>query len=151
VTFGCGSLRSQARSDAVSTEKDHPHAVEVKGQRIKLPVIGWVKMREALRFDGGSRAADRWFVRLSVEIERVPSKHHRSNTMQSSNPGFRFRRCQVELSCRWCDPGRRRGRLRQQVCGSFADHAARRLGIAAHQRRHDGSVSNAQLVDATDP
>ena len=60
------------------TDKDHPHAVEVKGKRIKLPVIGWVKMREALRFDGKiksavvSRTADRWFVSLSVEIEHIP-------------------------------------------------------------------------------
>jgi putative transposase len=60
------------------TDKNHPHAVEVKGKRIKLPVIGWVKMREALRFDGKiksavvSRTADRWFVSLSVEIEHIP-------------------------------------------------------------------------------
>jgi putative transposase len=49
----------------------------VKGKRVKLPVIGWVKMREALRFDGkiksavGSRTADRWFISLAVEIEHV--------------------------------------------------------------------------------
>jgi putative transposase len=31
-------------------DKDHPHAVEVNGRRLKLPVIGWVKMRGPLRF-----------------------------------------------------------------------------------------------------
>ena len=58
-------------------DKQHPNAVEVKGKRVKLPVIGWVKMREALRFDGKiksavvSRTADRWFISLTVEIEHV--------------------------------------------------------------------------------
>jgi putative transposase len=59
-------------------DKDHPNAVEVDGKRVKLPVIGWVKMREPLRFCARvksavvSRTADRWFVSLSVEIEHVP-------------------------------------------------------------------------------
>lgn len=33
-----------------ATDKNHPNAVEVK--RGKLSVIGWVKMREPLRFKG---------------------------------------------------------------------------------------------------
>src|SRR5262249_44136200 len=54
-------------------DKDHPNAVEVDDKRVKLPVIGWVKMRESLRFVGKiksavvSRTADRWFVSLTVE------------------------------------------------------------------------------------
>lgn len=57
------------------TDKNHPHAVEVKGQKIKLPVLGWVRMCEPLRFNGNvksavvSRTADRWFVSLTVEME----------------------------------------------------------------------------------
>src|SRR5215469_6502634 len=59
-------------------DKDHPNAVEVADKRVKLPVIGWVKMRESLRFVGKiksavvSRTADRWFVSLTVEIEHTP-------------------------------------------------------------------------------
>src|SRR5499427_1498986 len=59
-------------------DKDHPNAVEVDDKRVKLPVIGWVKMRESLRFVGKiksavvSRTADRWFVSLTVEIEHTP-------------------------------------------------------------------------------
>ena len=59
------------------TDKNHPHAVEVKGQKIKLPVLGWVRMREPLRFNGNvksavvSRTADRWFVSLTVEMEHI--------------------------------------------------------------------------------
>ena len=59
-------------------DKLHPNAVEVDGKRIRLPVIGWVKMREAVRFDGKiksaivSRTADRWFVSLSIEVDHTP-------------------------------------------------------------------------------
>ena len=63
------------------TDKQHPNAVEVSGKRVKLPVIGWVKMREALRFNGKiksatvSRTADRWFVSLTVEVDHTPPVH----------------------------------------------------------------------------
>jgi putative transposase len=49
-------------------------AVVVDGKRVRLPVIGWVRMREPLRFSGQvksavvSRTADRWFVSLQVEM-----------------------------------------------------------------------------------
>lgn len=62
-------------------DKAHPNAVEVTGKRVKLPVIGWVRMREALRFQGEvksatvSRVAGRWFVSLTVEIDhQVPAR-----------------------------------------------------------------------------
>ena len=44
------------------------------GRRIKLPVIGWVRLREAVRFSGPlkrvtvSREADRWFASVSVDM-----------------------------------------------------------------------------------
>jgi putative transposase len=47
----------------------------IDGKRIRLPVIGWVKMREALRFSGKirsatvSRDADRWFVSVLVDTK----------------------------------------------------------------------------------
>jgi len=47
------------------------------GQRVKLPVVGWVRMREAVRFAGKlkratvSREADRWFVSIMVETEDI--------------------------------------------------------------------------------
>jgi putative transposase len=59
-------------------DKQHPNAVDVDGKRIKFPVIGWVKMREAVRFAGKiksaivSRVADRWFVSLSIEVDHIP-------------------------------------------------------------------------------
>jgi transposase len=58
--------RASFRADP-GTDKRHPNAVKAEGKRVKLPVIGWVRMREALRFKGQiksatvSRVADRGF------------------------------------------------------------------------------------------
>ena len=49
------------------------------GMRVKLPVIGWVRMREAVRFSGAlkrvtvSREADRWFASISVDTPDIQS------------------------------------------------------------------------------
>ncbi|MCI0676999.1 MAG: transposase [Phycisphaerales bacterium] len=49
----------------------------VDGKKIKLPVVGWVRMREAVRFTGKlkratvSREADRWFVSVLVETDDI--------------------------------------------------------------------------------
>jgi putative transposase len=53
-------------------------AVTVEDRQVRLPVVGWVRMRESLRFRGQvksavvSRNADRWFVSLQVEIPDPP-------------------------------------------------------------------------------
>lgn len=50
-------------------------AVTVDGKQVKLPVIGWVRMREPVRFPGQiksavvSKRADGWYVALAVETE----------------------------------------------------------------------------------
>lgn len=47
----------------------------VEGSRIRIPNLGWIRMRESLRFKGKilsatvSRTADKWFVSISVETE----------------------------------------------------------------------------------
>ena len=54
-----------------------PGTFTVVGRRLKLPVIGVVKMREELRFRGKpisvtiSREADRWFAAVAVEVEHT--------------------------------------------------------------------------------
>lgn len=52
----------------------------VDGSRIRIPHLGWVRMREALRFAGKimsatvSRVADKWFVSITVDTpEQSPS------------------------------------------------------------------------------
>lgn len=51
---------------------------DVKDDRIRIPHIGWIRMREKLRFTGKiisatiSRIADRWFVSITVENSDSP-------------------------------------------------------------------------------
>jgi putative transposase len=51
----------------------------IQGKRFRLPRLGWVRMREALRFEGKlmsavvSRTADRWYVSFAVQRETVPT------------------------------------------------------------------------------
>ena len=51
---------------------------EVDASRIRLPHLGWVRMREPLRFHGKilaatvSRVADRWFVSITVDTPDAP-------------------------------------------------------------------------------
>ncbi len=48
------------------------------GRRIRIPHLGWVRMREALRFTGKlisatvSRMADRWFISITVAADAIP-------------------------------------------------------------------------------
>lgn len=50
----------------------------VDGKRIRIPKLGWVKMREALRFTGKilsavvSCTAGMWFVSISIELNHLP-------------------------------------------------------------------------------
>ena len=52
----------------------------VDGFRIRIPRLGWVRMREALRFSGNimsatvSRVADRWFVSITVDTPDTPQQ-----------------------------------------------------------------------------
>jgi putative transposase len=59
--------------------------VTFDGKRIRLPIIGWARMREPLRFVGKlksvtvSRAADRWFASVAVEIDhQVPARENQA-------------------------------------------------------------------------
>ena len=52
--------------------------LQIQGKRLRLPKLGWVRMREALRFAGKlmsavvSRTADRWYVSVSVQVDPLP-------------------------------------------------------------------------------
>ena len=72
-----GKTREGFRADN-GPDKAHPNAVQTDGKRVKLPVIGWVKMREELRFAGSirsvtiSRRADAWYASFAIEVEYEP-------------------------------------------------------------------------------
>ncbi|MCE5394387.1 MAG: transposase, partial [Acidithiobacillus sp.] len=52
----------------------------VKDSRIRIPNLGWVRMRESLRFSGKimsatiSRIADQWFVSITVDTKDPPKR-----------------------------------------------------------------------------
>jgi putative transposase len=52
--------------------------MQVHGKRLRIPKLGWVRMRETLRFTGKlmsavvSCTADRWHVSLNVQVEALP-------------------------------------------------------------------------------
>jgi putative transposase len=75
-------FRKKGAADAFradnGTDKQHPDAVRVDGKRVKLPVIGWIKMREEPRFAGNilsvtvSRRADAWYASFQIETYFEP-------------------------------------------------------------------------------
>jgi len=81
-----GKSRDSFRADN-GTDKQHPDAVAVDGKRVKLPVIGWVRMREEVRFAGRivsvtvSREADAWYASFSIEVPEEPVAHVLANTV----------------------------------------------------------------------
>lgn len=59
-------------------DRKHPDAVQTEGERVRLPIIGWVRMREEVRFAGRilsvtiSGQADAWYASFSIEVEYEP-------------------------------------------------------------------------------
>lgn len=69
------TFRKKGRYDRFTLTNDQ---FSVEGSRIRIPNLGWVRMREPLRFAGKilsatiSRVANRWFVSIAVETEDAP-------------------------------------------------------------------------------
>ncbi len=61
-------------------DRTRANAVAVLGRRVRLPRIGWVCMREEVRFAGSilsatvSRQADAWYCSFAVEIGDLPAE-----------------------------------------------------------------------------
>jgi putative transposase len=64
------AFRKKGQHDRFSLSNDQ---FSVEGKRIRIPKLGWVRLRESLRFKGKimsatvSRTADRWFVSITVD------------------------------------------------------------------------------------
>ncbi len=69
------TFKKKGRHDSFSLSNDQ---FTVKGQKVHIPKLGWVRMHESLRFVGKvlegtiSRTADRWFFSVTVEIPDPP-------------------------------------------------------------------------------
>src|ERR1700730_16708266 len=54
--------------------------VRIIEQRVKIPNLGWVRLKESLRFEGKingvtiSRSADYWFISVSIETNQRPER-----------------------------------------------------------------------------
>lgn len=70
-------FKKKGQHDAFRADNG-PGTFACDGYRIKLPRVGWVRMREGLRFAGKplsvtiSRMAHRWFASIAVELDHVP-------------------------------------------------------------------------------
>jgi len=79
---GYPRFKKKGVHDAFRADNGPPEAgkdaVKVEGRRVRLPKIGWVRMREEVRFNGQiksvvvSRRADSWYAAFAVETEDVP-------------------------------------------------------------------------------
>ncbi|MDE2279446.1 MAG: transposase, partial [Xanthomonadaceae bacterium] len=78
------SFRKKGVHDRFTLSNDQ---FSVEGSRIRIPALGWVRMREPLRFEGKitsatvSRVADRWFVSIAVDTQDT------SHLRQAENQG----------------------------------------------------------------
>lgn len=72
-------FKKRGKHDAFYVSNDK---LRLDGKRVRLPVIGWVRMREALRFEGKvlsarvSREADQWHLAVQVQLaEALPQSN----------------------------------------------------------------------------
>ena len=74
-------FRKKGVHDRFSLSNDQ---FKVSGRRLRVPGLGWVRMRETLRFSGKimsaviSRTADRWFASITVDVpnpRRAPAEN----------------------------------------------------------------------------
>lgn len=78
------TFKKKGKKDSFALWNDQ---FKVDGKRIRIPHIGWVKMREALRFEGKimgamvSRTADKWFVAIQVEMPDNAAEHARPGSI----------------------------------------------------------------------
>ncbi len=90
--------RRKGRDDRFTLTNDK---FSVEGSRIRIPKLGWVRMREPLRFSGKilsatvSRVADRWFVSITVETtDDSPLPKAENEPQDESQVDGEFRRSQ---------------------------------------------------------
>jgi putative transposase len=66
------TFKKKDRYDRFTLTNDQ---ISIEDSRIRIPILGWVRLRESLRFNGKilsatvSRHAERWFVSISVDTE----------------------------------------------------------------------------------
>ncbi|MGA7748665.1 MAG: RNA-guided endonuclease TnpB family protein [Gallionella sp.] len=71
------TFKSKTKSSPSFCAANEAGTFRADGKRIKLPVVGWIRMRETVRFAGPlkratvSRTAGRWFVSVLVDADNI--------------------------------------------------------------------------------
>lgn len=94
----CPKFRKKGVHDRFTLTNDQ---FDIDGCRIRIPNLGWVRMRESLRFTGKilsatiSRVADKWFVSITVDTQDNSHLPQAENEPQDENQVCgKFRRSQ---------------------------------------------------------
>lgn len=129
--------------DSFSIANDKFSLIEKK---IRIPKLGWVKMRESLRFSGKimsavvSRTADKWFVAIAVDtkVESQPPKTKEAvgvdlgiSALATLSDGRK-----VQYPLKWRDLERRIERLQRRASRKQKGSANRRKAVAKLARKH---------------
>jgi len=116
------------------------------GKKIRVPKLGWVKMREPLRFTGKimsavvSRTADQWFVAIAVDTEVVPQPQKTKgvvgvdlgiSALATMSDGRK-----VQHSGKWKGLERQVRRLQKSVSRKQKGSASRRKAVVGLARKH---------------
>lgn len=115
-------------------------------EKIRIPKLGWVKMRESLRFPGKitsavvSRTADQWFVAIAVDtkVESQPPKTKEAvgidlgiSALATLSDGQK-----IQYPLKWRDLERRIVRLQRRAGRKQKGSANRRKAVAKLARKH---------------
>ena len=131
---------------------------ELHGRAIRIPLLGWVKMREALRFDGKvmgatvSCTAGRWFVSVQVDVITTPPPAPAGTVCGidlgvetlatvSSERGAVIQKVQNPKARKRM--AKRKKRLQRRV--NLQKNRAKKLGIKASRRQRKRRVALAKL------
>ena len=85
------TFKKTGRHDSFTLTNDQ---FTVKGHKVRIPKLGWVRLHEPLRFVGKvvegtvSRTADRWFLSVTVEIPDPPVVHRENQTVVGVDLGI---------------------------------------------------------------
>jgi len=120
--------------------------IRLDNKNIKIPKLGWVKMREALRFDGKimsavvSRTADCWFVALAVDTE-VASQPPKTKGVVGVDLGISVLATfsdgrEVHHSTRWKRLEQQVRRLQKSVSRKEKGSSNRRKAVAKLARKY---------------
>lgn len=84
---GYPTFRAKGKDDRFSLSNDQ---FKIEGSRIRIPHIGWVRMRESLRFSGKvmsaviSKSGTRWFASITIELSEAANQ---LKSTQTKNQG----------------------------------------------------------------